>query len=63
MKSQYPGALKAVREWVARQKLGPGSGLPSVRRLSGQLGFTPKTMELACNFLISGGVLKPPLGN
>ena len=57
MKSQYPEAILAIKDWITNQKLQPGARLPSATKLSEQLGFGRRTTEIACNVLIARGVL------
>jgi len=57
MKSVYPEAVQAVKNWIAKEELGAGSMLPAARVLAEKLGFTPPTMELASHVLVSSGFL------
>ena len=57
MKSRYPEAAQAIREWVAGRQLPPGTSLPSIRVLAETLGFKPSITERACHSLIAGGFL------
>ena len=57
MKSQYQQAAQAVRSWIAKQKLHPGSVLPSARLLGEQIGFSRVITGLACNVLVANEVL------
>ena len=57
MKSRYPEAAQAIRDWVTSRKLPSGAGLPSIRVLAETLGFKPTITERACQSLISGGFL------
>ena len=55
MKHTQAGA--AVRNWITTRALRPGMQLPSARLLAEQLGFRRKTMDRACQDLISQGLL------
>jgi hypothetical protein len=57
MKPQFPEAVSAIRRWVASRKLGPGSRLPSTRRLGEEIGFSRLTTGLACHILVATGEL------
>ena len=57
MKSRYPEAAQAIRDWVTSRELLPGAGLPSMRVLAETLGFKPTIAERACHALIAGGFL------
>ena len=54
---KYTEAVDAIRKLIADRKLAPGSGLPSARLLAKQIGCHSKTMDRACQDLISKGLL------
>ena len=58
MKSKHPQAVQAVRKWISDRNLRPGASLPSAPVLAHEIGFSRLTTTLACNMLISGGLLK-----
>jgi DNA-binding LacI/PurR family transcriptional regulator len=57
MKSKYPAAVEAVRDWIGSENLKIGTILPSAGDLAARLGFTPATMLRACQILVSRSVL------
>jgi|GEM_PF-852212 len=58
VKSKHPEAARAIRKWISERNLRPGASLPSGRFLAKEIGFSRVTAALACNNLISGGLLK-----
>ena len=58
MKIQYLTAAKAILDWTTHEKLRPGAIIPSTRSLAKKLGYTPFTIQRACQNLITAGVLR-----
>lgn len=54
---KYTESVDAIRKLIADRKLAPGSVLPSARLLAKQIGCHSKTMDRACQDLISKGLL------
>ena len=57
MKSRYPTAALAIRQWISQQQLPAGASLPSIRFLAEQIGFKTSTTERAANLLIARDLL------
>ena len=58
MKSKYPAAADAIRNWISREALKPGAILPPSPILAEKCGFTPATILRASQILISKGLLR-----
>ena len=57
MKSKHPEAAQAIRKWISERNLRTGASLPSALALANEIGFGRMPTTLACNMLISAGLL------